>query len=259
MLSFVESMIFGIVQGLTEWLPVSSSGHLVMLQNLFGWNPPVLFHVFLHVGTILVATAFFRRDIMGIMRAFARRDFKSEEGRLGIFIIAGSVPTAAIGYASRDIVVSVFNNLLIVGLCLNVTGVLLFISQRRPGRKPLCSWDALFVGIAQGLAIVPGISRSGATISTGLLRAVDREIAFRFSFLLSIPAVLGATVLESRDLSVLTSEADLGAVLVGVAVSIAVGYLSLRVLRGVLVRRKLHWFAPYCWVLGSLLVVSQLI
>jgi undecaprenyl-diphosphatase len=258
MLSFVESVLFGIVQGLTEWLPISSSGHLVMLQNLLDWNPPLLFHILLHVGTVLVVTAFFRRDIAGILRAFVGRDFTSTEGRLGAFVVVGSVPTAAIGYVFNDLFASIFDNLLIVGLGLLVTGVLLFVSQRREGEKTLSYLDVLLVGTMQGLAIIPGVSRSGVTISTGLLHGLDRDVAFRFSFLLSVPAVLGAAVMESGDFSMLMGEADIVTVLLGVVVSMVVGYFSLRLLRSLLVRRKLHWFTPYCWVVGILLLVSQL-
>ncbi|MGB9134116.1 MAG: undecaprenyl-diphosphate phosphatase [Candidatus Bathyarchaeia archaeon] len=258
MLSFVESMILGIIQGLTEWLPISSSGHLAAIQKLFGWYPPVLFHVLLHMGTLFVIAAFFRSDIAGVLQAFARRDLKSEEGRLGVFIVVGSVPTAAIGFVFKDLFESFFDNLLVVGSGLLVTGVLLVISQRKESKKALSYLDALLVGTAQGIAIIPGVSRSGATISTGLLRGVDRETVFKFSFLLSIPAVLGATLVESGDFSLLASGVDVAAIVVGVTLSMVVGYFSLKVMRKIIVKQKLHWFAPYCWMVGALLVGSQI-
>ena len=257
MLSFIESMILGVVQGLTEWLPISSSGHMAMLQSFFGWDSPVLLYVLLHAGTLLVIVVFFRGDIALILRALARRDFGSEEGRIGIFVIVGSAPTAAIGFVCHDLLVSFFDNLMVVGLGLVATGILLVVCQRRKGEGDLGYVDALLVGTAQGAAIVPGVSRSGATISTGLLRGVKREMAFKFSFLLSIPAVLGAMALESSDFSTLMESVDVFGVVSGVAVSVVVGYFSLRALRNILARRKLHWFAPYCWVVGALLLISQ--
>ena len=259
MLSFVESMILGVVQGLTEWLPISSSGHLALVQQLFGWHPPLLFHVLLHVGTLFVVAAFLRKDIKAVLQAFGRRDFKSEEGRLGVFVAVGSVPTAAIGIVFKDPFESFFDNLLVVGLGLLATGVLLAISQRKENKKALGYLDALLVGTAQGIAIIPGVSRSGATISTGLLRGVDRETVFKFSFLLFIPAVLGATVVESSDFSLLASSADVASVAVGVTLSMVVGFLSLKAMQRIIVRQKLHWFAPYCLMVGALLMVSQII
>ena len=259
MVSLVESLILGLIQGLTEWLPVSSSGHLVVVKELFGWQSPVLFYVLLHLGTLSVVVVFFRRDILGISQAILKRDFGSEEGRVGIFIIIGSVPTGIIGFVFRDLFEAFFDNLYVVGLSLLATGVILFFSDKIEGSKPLTYSDSLLVGIAQGISIIPGISRSGVTVATGLLRGVKRERAFMFSFLLSIPATLGATIIESGDLPLLVSGVDLAAVVVGVAMSIVVGYLTLKALQRILRKRKFHWFASYCWAAGALLLISQIL
>lgn len=257
MISVTETVILGIVQGLTEWLPVSSSGHLAMAKELAGWQPPIIFYVLLHLGTLLVIVGFFRRDIVEILRALSKRDFRSEHGRLGVLVVVGSVPTAVLGYVFQDLFKSFFDNLVVVGAALLATGVLLFFSERREGERDLTYVDSLLMGVAQGIAIIPGVSRSGATISTGLLRRVDRETAFRLSFLLSIPAVLGAAVAESGDLNFLVGSGDVIAVVVGVVTSMVVGYLSLKVLLKVVVKRRFHYFAFYCWTAGILAIVAQ--
>lgn len=257
-MSFVETAILGLIQGLTEWLPVSSSGHLAVVKELFGWQPPVLFYVLLHLGTLSVVVVFFRKDIRDILQAIVKRDFESKEGKLGFFIVVGSAPTGVIGFVFKDLFEAFFNNLLVVSLALLATGVLLFFSDRREGKTALTYLDSLLVGIAQGIAIIPGISRSGATIATGLLRGVKKEQAFMFSFLLSIPATLGAAFVESGDLNSLVSGVDTAAVVVGVATSMVVGYLSLKAVQKILLKRKFHWFAPYCWAAGALLLISQI-
>jgi undecaprenyl-diphosphatase len=259
MVSFVETAILGLIQGLTEWLPVSSSGHLAVVKELFGWQPPVLFYVLLHLGTLSVVAVFFRKDILDILQAVAKRDFESKEGKLGLFIVVGSAPTGVIGFVFKDLFEAFFNNLLVVGLALLATGFLLFFSDRRESKRALTYLDSLLVGTAQGIAIIPGISRSGATIATGLLRGVKREQAFTFSFLLSIPAILGAAFVESGDLNSLVSRVDTTAIVVGVVTSMVVGYLSLKAVQKVLLRRKFHWFAPYCWAAGALLLISQIL
>lgn len=258
MASIIETIILGIIQGLTEWLPVSSSGHLAIADEFLGWQPPIAFYVLLHIGTLFVVVTFFRRDIVTVLKALTRRDFRSEEGKLGVFVVVGSIPTAVIGYVFQDHFESFFDDLFVVGFALLATGFLLFASERRGGDKALNCWDSLLVGIMQGIAIIPGISRSGVTISTGLLREMNREVALRFSFLLSIPAVLGAAIAKSGDLDLLIRGSDVIAVVGGVVVSMAVGYLSLKVLLKVVMKQKFHWFAFYCWIAGALVVISQI-
>ncbi len=258
-MSIVESLILGIIQGLTEWFPVSSSGHLTIAKEFAEWNPPVFFFVLLHLATLTVLIVFFRKVIAEVLKALARGDFNSEEGKLGILIITGNIPTAIIGYTFRDILKSFFSNLLVVGIALLATGFLLYTSRTRGDNRPIGHLDALLMGLAQALAIVPGISRSGATISIGFLRKIDKKKVFEFSFLLSIPAILGATIVESADLPLLiTDGGDILALVVGIAASIIVGYVSLKTLRRVVMEEKFHWFAPYCWIAGILIIFSQI-
>jgi len=258
MASLYETVVLGIVQGLTEWLPVSSSGHLVIAKEFIGWQPPVLFDVLLHLSTLFVILIFFRRTVIGIAKALVKRNLNSVEGRLGVFIVVGSIPTAVIGYTFRELFKSFFDNLMVVGFSLMATGILLFLSDRRHGSREMNPTDSILVGVAQGIALIPGISRSGATISTQLLRGIDRKVAFEFSFLISIPAVVGGFLIESYDLSLLITNVDVIAIIVGVVVSSIVGYFSLRILLKTIIKQRFHLFAFYCWGVSILIIASQI-
>ncbi|MCW4052788.1 MAG: undecaprenyl-diphosphate phosphatase [Candidatus Bathyarchaeota archaeon] len=259
MTSIFETVILGIVQGLTEWLPVSSSGHLAVAKEFINWQPPVLFYVLLHLSTLFVILLFFRKSLLLILKAFAMMDFRSVEGKLGIFVVVGSIPTAVFGYIFQNLFRTFYNNLIVVGFALMATGLLLFFSGYKHGSRDLNYVDSLITGVAQGIAIIPGVSRSGVTISTELLRGVDRKVAFEFSFLLSIPAVIGATFVELGDLNLLMANTEVSAILAGVVVAALVGYLSLRILLRTVMKQKLHWFAFYCWAASILIIGSQIV
>ena len=170
MVTIIEAVILAVIQGLTEWLPVSSSGHLVIAQNFLGLNPPLIFDVMLHVGTLIVVLAVFRNDILDILKALVKGDFKTDQGKFALYIVTGSIPIAIIGVTLYDSIKSLFSNLLATGVALVITGCILFFSEKRAGTKKMGIIDSMLVGLAQGIAIIPGISRSGITISTGLLR-----------------------------------------------------------------------------------------
>ncbi len=257
--SIVETIILGVIQGLTEWLPISSSGHLALVKELLNWHPPTIFYVLLHTSTLLVIIAFFRKDVLEIIRALVRGNFKSEEGKISVCIVVGSIPTAIIGYIFHDLFKSFFDNLPAIAVALLATGILLLLSEHRSGCRALSYFDSLLIGMAQGIAIIPGISRSGFTISVGLLRELDRRTAFRFSFLLSIPAVIGAIVAESGDLNFLLSEMDAFSVAVGIIVAMVVGYFSLKGLQKMVSEQKFHWFGVYCLLAGGLVLISQIL
>jgi undecaprenyl-diphosphatase len=199
----------------------------------------------------------FWRDIAEILKALIKLDFKTEEGKLALYIAIGSVPTAFIGFLFRDIFESFFHNLFAVGIALLITGSFLYVSERRKNGKELGWLDSLLIGIAQGIAIIPGISRSGATITTGLLRKVEKEKAFRYSFLLSMPAIIGATATESMRVNV--GDVDAAVMLLGVIISLVVGYVSLKLLLKVVLREKFHLFAYYCWTVGAIVILSQVL
>lgn len=251
--TFVEVLILAVVQGITEWLPVSSSGHLVILQQYLGIERPVAFDVMLHLGTLCVILVVFRQDIIEILKVLRRLDFESENGKLALFVIVGNIPTAIIGLIFQEVFESFFENLLVVGVALLVTGCVLFVSELRRNGKDLSYADSFLIGVSQGVSLIPGISRSGVTIATGLLRKVSWRKVLRYSFLLSIPAVMGAAVGKSKDLTLYTDE--FAPMLVGVITSMVVGYVSLKLLLRVVMKRQFHLFAYYCWVAGAFILL----
>jgi len=252
MINILQAVLLGIIQGITEWLPVSSSGHLVIAQNLFGLGSEVLFDLWLHIATLVVIFIIFWKDITAILRAFLKWDCKSIEFKLGWFIIIANIPVVILGYFFRAYIIKAFSSILVVSLALLFTGTLLFFSNRRDILRTLEYKSSLVIGVFQGLAIFPGVSRSGATISAGLLQGISREEAVRFSFLIAIPAFIGAAVLK-------TGEATLELVsipyLAGFATALIVGYFSLKILLRIVKQGKLYYFAYYCWALGIVLLI----
>lgn len=261
-MTFTHALLLGLIQGLTEFLPVSSSGHLVIAQHFIpGFDQPGLaFDIMLHLGTMVAVLLYFRREV-GLMLISPLQqgpEARTYRKMLGLIVLA-SVPTAIIGLGFKDFFEGMFENLQLVALMLLVTGVLLFLSERfrRPGRKEgqLTISDALVVGTVQGLAIIPGISRSGSTISTLLLKGVDGETAARFSFLLALPAVFGAALLSLRDLQQVAT-AEIPMYLVGAGTAFLVGLLSIHCLLAVVRRKRLIGFAIYCWLVGAGLLAT---
>lgn len=251
----ITTILLAIVQGLTEWLPVSSSGHLVIAQEWLGLELPLMFDIMLHVGTLCVIIVVFWKDMVKMVAAIGKLDFRTEDGKLALFIAVGSIPTALIGFFLHDVFESFFHNLIAVGIAFVVTGLFLHVSERQKGERKLSYLDSLLTGIAQGASISPGISRSGLTIATGLLRKVKKETAFKYSFLLSMPAIVGATIIESRGLII--GDLDFLALFIGVVTSFIVGYVSLRVLKKVVMNGKFHLFAYYCWIVGALVLLFR--
>lgn len=253
MVTLLEILILSVIQGLTEWLPISSSGHQIIAQKCLGLNLPLIFSAMLHTGTVIVVLVAFRKDIEDIVKALINRDFETEEGRMALLIAVGSVPIVLIGFLFHDLFESLYNNLLAVGLALLTTGIILFLSEKRQGNRKLDILDSLIIGLVQAVAIIPGISRNGVTVATGLLRKVDKVKAFKYSFLLSVPAVIGATVLESRELVV--GNIDLMPLFLGTIVSMIVGFASLKLFQKIVMREKFHLFAYYCWTVGLALIL----
>lgn len=271
-MDWIQALILGIVQGLTEFLPVSSSGHLVLFQNLFGLKEPeLLFDVCVHVGTLIAVLAVFQREIRNILMSLLRIASlkrasgrwravydQNEEIRIVALIVVGSIPTALLGLLFKDAVDTIFGSVGIVGWMLLVTGTVLWLTRKTAasGRSlnKTAIKDALIIGLVQGLAIVPGISRSGSTIAVALFLGIDREIAGRFSFLLSIPAILGALVL-SFDPSLSHTTIQTEVILLGVFASAIVGYGALKVLLRLVKKGRIYRFAPYCWLIGALALI----
>ncbi|MBU0953466.1 MAG: undecaprenyl-diphosphate phosphatase [Nanoarchaeota archaeon] len=256
MTGVLEALGLGALQGVTEWLPISSSGHLALVQTLFSIDVPVAFDAVLHVATLLVILGFFRNDLWKIIRSWARRDIRSPHSRLGLFVLIGTVPTALIGLLLEPVIVAAFTSLTVVGIGFLITTLFLVASKRPLGTGKVSAKLALLVGTIQGLAIFPGISRSGSTITTALFGKVSPQEAARFSFLLFIPASVGAMLLQADDL--LASTLGLDILLAGSLAAIVVGYLSLKLLFLVVDRNRLWYFAPYTLIVGLVALLGGL-
>lgn len=265
MSEIIQAIILGIAQGLTEFIPVSSDGHLALIPWYFGWEPSgLLFDTMLHWGTLLAALFVFWRDILNLIgawfRSIARRSLADPNARIAWFIIVGSIPAAVVGFLFDDFVESLYANAQVVGLFLLITAIILAVSELVAGRQQqprtleqMNLLDSILIGLAQVLALAPGLSRSGTTIATGLVRGIRRDLAARYSFLLGTPVIFGAGLLQL--VKVLTTDASqftdqlvpifAGFVAAAVAGTIAINFL-LRYLRN----HTLYVFSIYCTVLG---------
>lgn len=263
-----QGIILGILQGLTEFLPVSSSGHLVLGQIYFNITESgLVFDASVHMGTLGAVFIVYFKDIREILKSLVyyagTRDASGHETNLALAaaIIIGSVPTAIIGFVLKQFEDILFTSSMLVGAMLLVTGGLLWVSRhyyRVEKGEPLTPSRAVIIGIVQGLAVIPGISRSGATIATGLFTGLDRKTAARFSFLLSVPAILGAQVLSFKDMMESQGHID-PATIYGTIVSFIVGLAALKLLLKLVNTGKFHLFAPYCWLAGILALFSNFI
>lgn len=277
-LNIIHAIFLGLVQGLTEFLPVSSSGHLVVFQEIFNIEEASMaFDVFLHLGTLAAVFAFYWQDIVSIVREFflwiaellklkeANPSQRNDGYRTMMFmIIIASIPTAIMGFLFDDLFEKAFSSMSVVGFTLLITGVLLWMTKKMTnGRKQardISTTDALTVGVLQGIAITPGISRSGTTIFAGLLRGFNVELATKFSFLLSIPVILGAALLESIKLVKSGQGLTNGfPMFVGFIVAAISGYFAIRFLVDLINNKKFHYFSYYCWAAGILIILYSLV
>ena len=254
-IDLITAILLGLLQGVTEWLPISSSGHLALAQNTLGLDVPVVFDIFIHIGTLAAVCIFYRKDIISILKSLARLDLRSKETRLALLIIMAMIPTAIIGFAFKPFFESMFSSNVLVGIALIITGTILYAASRaKPSNKPVSLIPALIIGIFQGIAVAPGISRSGATISAGLLQGINAKEAAKFSFLLSIPAIIGATAFEVKDAA--SFSIDWIPFVIGAIAAAIVGYLAIGFLLRILEERKFQWFAYYCWLVGIFAIAS---
>ncbi len=266
---YLYAILIGIIQGLTEFLPVSSSGHLVLSQHLLGLEMPGLtFEVFLHFGTLVSVVWVFRQRIGSIIASLW--DYARDRGRQGfledsdrkfaLLLIVGSLPAAVLGLLLRGYFESAFAAPRLVGVMLLVTGGLLWLADYLAGGTKKISnvtWlDSLIIGVFQALAIMPGISRAGSTITGALFRNLDKQTAAEYSFLLSIPAIAGATLVELFEI---TRGGEMAAdwlfYALGVVTAALAGILAIRVFLRVLIKNKLRYFAVYVWIVGLLVIL----
>ncbi len=260
-MTLLEAFILGLLQGATEFLPVSSSGHLVLGQALLGIQVPgVGFEIALHVATLLSVLLVFR-DRVGRLATGAWKGDREAWRYLGLLVLA-TLPAAVVGLSMGDAVEALFERPGVAGAALLVTGTLLWTTRgalaRNPDRKP-GPREALLIGMAQAFALLPGISRSGTTVVAGLWLGVEAEEAAAFSFLMAVPAILGAAVLKLPELTDAAGGGGWAPLLLGSVVAAVVGVLAIRTFVTMLKRRSFYRFGPYCWAVGGLFLLFLLL
>lgn len=245
-MTLIQALILGLLQGLTEFLPVSSSGHLVIVQHLFGLlNPPVFFDVFLHLATALAVIVVLWRPLLFL-----------DKKTIG-FILLASLPAGVFGILLNSSIESLFSSVKLVAVALLITGLLLFLTRYffSQAKNTRLTWkNTLFIGLFQAIAIIPGISRSGSTISAGIFAKLKPELVFNFSFLLALPAILGAAMLQLRDLNFSISLFNLP-LFIGFIAAFFSGLSFLKLLKKFVSQGKFSPFAYYCLALGLALLV----
>ncbi|MCR5160935.1 MAG: undecaprenyl-diphosphate phosphatase [Lachnospiraceae bacterium] len=288
-MTVLQSIFLGIVQGLTEFLPVSSSGHLAIFQNIFhiDTGSSILYDILLHVGTLLVVLIVYWKDIWKLIleffgmvadifrniriwfenrNAITLTPYKNIVGtnyrKFVILLIVSTIPTGIIGVLGKKLIADASATLIIPGICLIITGILLLISDRAENcvkiPKDVSYKEGVIIGIAQGFATLPGLSRSGTTITACLLCGLNRSFAVKYSFILSIPAILGAAVFEIGDAAAETITAGMvGTYLAGMIAAAIVGYVCIRTMLVIVRKRKFKYFAFYCFAIGIVSIIGQ--
>jgi undecaprenyl-diphosphatase len=256
-------IILGVIQGFAEWLPISSTAHLRVAEHFLGFQATPLFNVFLHVGTLSVVIFYFRHDIKVILTAMVHRDFHSEYGRFIPLIVVATIPTGIFGLLYDKFLADNYQTLLIIGATFLIGAVLLFVSKYgKENQTQITYRRALVMGAAQGAASFPGLSRSGSTISSGLLQGVKREMVFKFSFLLSIPAIIGDLAVEGYlQRGTLTQGIGVNMIdlIIGLAITAVAGYLAIVLVKKLVLTKRFHFFAAYTLTFGVILIALALL
>ena len=273
-MDIIQGIIIGIVQGLTEFLPVSSSAHLVFIQNILGVESSLAFDTFLHLGTLIAVLWFFRYDIYKMLKSwwlslgdilqgrFTEGFREDPYKRLAWYVIIATIPVGIVGVLFEDSVDALFSGALYVpAFFLFVTGTILYLSQRMTSGNinydNITKKEALFMGLGQACAILPGLSRSGTTIAAGLTIGLDKEFAAKFSFILSIPAIFGAFVLQLKDIGS-AMDANFLPVFLGFIAAIISGYLAIKWMLDLIQNKSLDIFSYYCWAVGIIVFMGSI-
>ncbi|CDG66123.1 Undecaprenyl-diphosphatase [Methanobacterium sp. MB1] len=276
-MDIIQAIIMGIVQGLTEFLPVSSSAHLVLTPELLGAKSSLAFDTLLHAGTLVAVIGYFWKDITSMIKSFVsslldipRGKFKEEltedpYKRLAWLVVVGTIPAGLMGVLFKSEFEALFDSVTMVGFFLLVTGVILWSSEwitkknsdkKSKDIKEVSFTNSLVIGVFQGFAIAPGISRSGSTIAAGLFSGLERKLAARYSFLLSIPAILGATLIQVKD--IVTFDANTEVLVLGFLAAVISSYLAVKFMMGYIQKHSLNIFAIYCWIVGALTIILSM-
>ncbi len=273
-MDIIQAVIIGIVQGLTEFLPVSSSAHLVFAQKILGVESSLAFDVFLHLGTLIAVLWFFRWDIIKMLKSWwlsigdilqgrFMEGFRQDPyKRLAWYVILATIPVGIVGVLFEDSVDALFAGALYVpAFFLFVTGTILYLSQRMSSGNVnlnnISKKEALWMGLGQACAILPGLSRSGTTIAAGLTIGLEKEFAAKFSFILSIPAIFGAFVFKLKDIGA-AMDANFLPIFLGFIVSIVAGYLAIKWMLDLIQNKSLDIFAYYCWAVGIIVFMGSI-
>jgi undecaprenyl-diphosphatase len=273
MIDAIQALILGIVQGLTEWLPISSSGHLALVQLAMNLEVPIFFDIVLHFGTLAAVIGIYRRELLGILKSIKPIGKKNRDStgvklmsikrgrRYLLLIILGMIPTALIGVGFRSIFEESFYSMWSIGLGFIITGAMIFVTKFiDKGTNSIRNIDAVLIGIGQGLSIFSSVSRSGATISIGMFRHIERSQLITFSFLLSIPAIVGAglydLVFADSVSQVEIYQIPIESYIIGTFTAAIVGYVSIKFLINIINKGEFYLFSFYCFLLGSLILVS---
>lgn len=270
-MDIIQAIIMGMVQGLTEFLPVSSSAHLVIVPELMGVKSSLAFDTLLHVGTLVAVVGYFWKDILAMIKAFIssltdifhgnfKQGIKEDSfKRLTWLVLVGTIPAGLMGVLFKDQFESLFSSITAVGFFLLITGVILWgaewIAKRNSENqdkevKDVTFANSLVIGLFQGFAIAPGISRSGSTIAAGLFLGLDRKLAARYSFLLSIPAILGAALIQAKD--IVSFDSGIGVLIGGFISALIFSYLAVKFMMSYIQKHSLIVFSYYCWIVGAL-------
>ena len=275
-MTYFQAAILGIVQGLAEFLPISSSGHLALLQYFFGVeaNSVLLFTVMMHVGTLVSVFIIYRKDIWALLKelCYTIKDLCTGKGlrinsspmrRMGFMIIVATIPTAIIGLLFEDFFESLYSTIVAIALGLIFTGIILLVAEKmgKSNKGPMeMKWrHAFFIGIMQGIAICPGVSRSGSTLFGGLIAGLKREFAVEFAFLISIPSILGSVILEAPDAFAGGADASMiGPIILGVVLAALSGIVAIKAMIKVVTGKRLFGFTLYVWLVAAAVLAYSL-
>ena len=252
-MTIIESIFLGVIQGITEFLPISSSGHLVISQEILGLNSPGnLIEVATHLGTLISVIIVYKKDIFDVLS-----DFINSKDRKFIFLLLiGTIPSVLIGFGGKSIILTLFESSKMVSVCLMITGVVLLLSNRiYKSESILNESNSFLIGLSQAFAIIPGISRSGMTITIGMMLGIPPKEAARFSFLLAIPVILGAGILTAIDPISESAELRFEVLFSAFLTSFLVGFFCLKWLLKILNNGKFHLFGYYCIIFGLLTII----
>jgi undecaprenyl-diphosphatase len=249
--NFLQALLLSVIQGITEWIPISSSGHLAIIQNLFGFQD-LSFDVFLHLASLLAVIIIFRKDILKVLNLTKRESLVYL-----LLIILATVPAGVVGYLFRDQIAELFENMLHIGIFFILSGAMIYATKFAKEKKENISWfNSLIIGIFQAISILPSVSRSGATISSGLFMGIKKEQVVKFSFLLSIPAILGAGIFESKK--IILSDINFLTLATSFIVTFIVSIVAIKLLLKIIKTDRFYLFGWYNMLLGIIVVLMEI-